>query len=522
MMDCFIAVIKTLNEVWLFGEAFDECIDWNDLWHFLSSTARSQCPGLRFMFTSRPEGYIRDAVGSLGIQSLDLDCDGINRDIEAYVSESLAKDVRFVRTPQEVKDLIRESLTSRAGGMYVPPTTVPLDNILIMNRFRWIALQLDSVARCHSLNTVRHALSSLPRSLEETYRRIMDSIAEEEVPHVRRILQWLCFLKRPLRIEEIALVYQISDKTQTSFETDNELFHLEDSMDICRGLLSSSLLHTRGDRYGEWRHLPPSTTLRIVQLAHFSVKEYLLSSCSATWTLDEELSHVVILKNAITYYLHFMTLHDIHSLSGPDLALKYSLAQYLIQCVSGHVLPAREHPDLLPILRRLLHPPSIPFANKLGWCLVDPWHHRSAGYKGLDQFGSRDPALNLVVAIRLRLPQVCESLLAMNVHPNLADPILDHRHLYDHPPLIQAAMLGYTEIVRVLVASRYHGADPLASALGWAVRVGNIQVVRMLLEAGGDIKEASGRFEMSLYHAIWSSIHISMRILNSRNSIAPA
>jgi hypothetical protein len=59
------------------------------------------------MFTSRPEGYIRDAVGSLGIPSLDLDCDGINRDIEACVSESLAKDVRFIRTSQEGKDLIR-------------------------------------------------------------------------------------------------------------------------------------------------------------------------------------------------------------------------------------------------------------------------------------------------------------------------------------------------------------------------------------------------------------------------------
>jgi hypothetical protein len=120
MTDCFIAVTKTLNEVWLFGEAFDECIDWNDLWHFLSTTVKSQCPALRFMFTSRPEGYIRDAVGSLGISSLDLDCDGINRDIEAYISESLTRDFRFVRTPQAGKALIQESLISRAAGMYVP------------------------------------------------------------------------------------------------------------------------------------------------------------------------------------------------------------------------------------------------------------------------------------------------------------------------------------------------------------------------------------------------------------------
>jgi hypothetical protein len=140
------------------------------------------------------------------------------------------------------------------------------------DRFRWVALQLDAVSRCHSLNTLRCALSSLPRSLEETYCRILDSISEEEVPHVRRILQWLCFSKRPLRIEGIATVYQISDKIQPSFTTDDELFHLEDSMDICRGLLSSSLLHTCGVKYGEWRNFPPSVTLRIVQLAHFQSK----------------------------------------------------------------------------------------------------------------------------------------------------------------------------------------------------------------------------------------------------------
>jgi hypothetical protein len=131
MTDCFIAVINTVDEAWLFGDAFDECINWNDLWCFLSTAAESQCTGLRFMFTSRPEGYIRDAVESLAIPSVDLNCDGTNSDIEAYVSGSLTRDVRFIRTPQEGKDLIRESLISRAGGMYVSLSTTLLDNILI-------------------------------------------------------------------------------------------------------------------------------------------------------------------------------------------------------------------------------------------------------------------------------------------------------------------------------------------------------------------------------------------------------
>jgi hypothetical protein len=119
MTDCFIAIVKTLDEVWLFGDAFDECTDWNDLWHFLSTTTESRCQGLRFSFTSRLEGYIRDALGSLGVASVDMNCDGVNKDIEDFVSGSLSRDIRFTRTPQEGKAMVRESLIHRANGMYV-------------------------------------------------------------------------------------------------------------------------------------------------------------------------------------------------------------------------------------------------------------------------------------------------------------------------------------------------------------------------------------------------------------------
>jgi hypothetical protein len=122
MTDCFITVVKTVEAgVWLFGDAFDECSDWNDLWYFLRATVNSQCLGFRLLFTGRPEVHIRDAAGSLHIPSIDLDCEGINKDIEVFVSDSLEKDIRFARTLQEGKTLIRDSLISRANGMCVPP-----------------------------------------------------------------------------------------------------------------------------------------------------------------------------------------------------------------------------------------------------------------------------------------------------------------------------------------------------------------------------------------------------------------
>jgi hypothetical protein len=124
MTDCFIAVVNGLDEVRGFGDAFDECTDWNDLWYFLSTTVKSRCSGFRFLFTGRPEMHILEAANSLDIPSVDLDCDGINKDIGVFVSDSLAKDIRFARTLEEGKALIRHSLISRADGMYAPPTMV--------------------------------------------------------------------------------------------------------------------------------------------------------------------------------------------------------------------------------------------------------------------------------------------------------------------------------------------------------------------------------------------------------------
>jgi hypothetical protein len=115
---CFIAVIKTLPEVRLFGDAFDECTDWNNLWHFSSQLAKARTASLHFLFTSRPERHIRDAVNSLDIPTVDLTCPEMNLDIETFVIEQL-DDPRFARISVEGKELVKESLVSRAGGMCV-------------------------------------------------------------------------------------------------------------------------------------------------------------------------------------------------------------------------------------------------------------------------------------------------------------------------------------------------------------------------------------------------------------------
>jgi hypothetical protein len=50
--------------------------------------------------------------------------------------------------------------------------------------------------------TLKKALASLPKTLDETYRRILHDIPSEYKQHATRTLQVVTFSERPIRIEE--------------------------------------------------------------------------------------------------------------------------------------------------------------------------------------------------------------------------------------------------------------------------------------------------------------------------------
>jgi hypothetical protein len=118
MTTCLITLIRREKEVHILADAFDECTQWNALWTFLTRMVNSQCPSLRFLFTSRPQREIEDTVNALGIPSLDLRT-MLDGDIKKFVTETLESSARLVyRLPEDAKELIWASLISRAGGMY--------------------------------------------------------------------------------------------------------------------------------------------------------------------------------------------------------------------------------------------------------------------------------------------------------------------------------------------------------------------------------------------------------------------
>ncbi|KAG4429187.1 hypothetical protein IFR05_015330 [Cadophora sp. M221] len=88
--------------------------------------------------------------------------------------------------------------------------------------FRWVVCQLDALRKCLKVDALRKALKSLPKTLDDTYVRILLRIDEDYSQDAFRILQWLIYSARPLHIEEMVEVIAI-DSEQSQFDPENRL-----------------------------------------------------------------------------------------------------------------------------------------------------------------------------------------------------------------------------------------------------------------------------------------------------------
>ena len=72
---------------------------------------------------------------------------------------------------------------------------IPTDTSLCTNksnflaRFRWVFCQLDALKKCKKRTSLLKALKSLPKTLDETYERILMNVDEECQEEARRIDQ---------------------------------------------------------------------------------------------------------------------------------------------------------------------------------------------------------------------------------------------------------------------------------------------------------------------------------------------
>ena len=106
-------------------------------------------------------------------------------------------------------------------------------------------------------------LQSLPRTLDETYRRMLSNIPSASVPYARQMLMLLCCSKRPLTVSELVDAVAVELGQTPQYNPRRRLRDVNAIQEVCPGLTDLGM---------DGRTKEPT-----IQIAHFSVQEYLES-----------------------------------------------------------------------------------------------------------------------------------------------------------------------------------------------------------------------------------------------------
>lgn len=337
-------------------------------------------------------------------------------------------------------------------------------------RFRWVAYQLDSLRKCKNRRQLQESLRTLPRTLDETYERILRSIDERDARCAVRILTWLIYSQQPLHLDELAEVVAI-DVDNYRFDEDEVLRDPSDVITICSSLgVVGEDTRSEDDAESdsdESLNEVSGDAKSYVKLAHYSVKEYLVSEriqdVLPIYHLPEMSSHVNIGKGCLIYLLHF---YD-KNVSLKHLRLQCPLGNYSAFSWIDHLRFAeRNTEEMNPLFRRLLSPSNYVFRYRWG---------RDA------HFGKTLPS-PLYLAAYFGLEEL--------VRVFLSDHVVDVNEINNIGTALHAASSkGHVGIVEELIRA---GADVnvwdkyIDTPLQGASECGHTKIVKLLLDAGAD------------------------------------
>ncbi|KAK4206260.1 ankyrin repeat protein [Rhypophila decipiens] len=318
---------------------------------------------------------------------------------------------------------------------------------------------------CHR-KSVQNTLANLPRTLDDTYARILKAIPPEHLIYAKRLLQFLTYSERPLRLEEAVDAVTVDIGSRPRFDTRNRVFIPKEVVQYCSSLVTLVSKDESGDG-----------TARVeIQLAHFSVKQYLVSDrleADMASDLKEIPARTAIVNVCLSYLL------ELDRSCGPSKAIKtYHLAQYSAQYWAQHAA----------VVER---------SGGQGWCRDKYLSSRAAFEFGYELYspdrlctgpGAKVPVGSLYYAAFCGLVSSTRMLLEKGAEVNAQGG--------EYGNALQAASYrGHGKIVQMLLDK---GADVNAqggndgNALQRASYRGHGKIVQMLLEKGAEVNAQGG------------------------------
>ncbi|KAL6358357.1 hypothetical protein LRP88_08542 [Fusarium phalaenopsidis] len=376
-----------------------------------------------------------------------LDKRAINADIRSYVKAALEQNPDFVdkKLSQDLLGKIRDKVGDGADGM-----------------FRWAACQLDSLAECLSPNAIETALESLPRDLNETYYRMLQNIPPTYKSGAIRLLQFLVYAKRPLKLSEaVEVIATQIDREPRRFHVGNRLFSGTDVLRYCPSLV----LIADVTRYGE--------TVQELHLAHFSVKEYLLKEDQ----FDLKSASITITRTCLTY------LTDIKS-SHSRIKHDFPMARYAAEFWMDYAVSAETSEDIVRTTVSFLQDKTT----------FQRWGRLYQADNAWVKNPGPPRASALYYACLGGLTRVARGLMDEGVDVNAQGG-------YYGNALQAASEGGHLEIMQLLLDE---GADVNAqgseygNALQAASEGGHLEIVQLLLDEGADVNVQGGFYGNAL------------------------
>ncbi|KAI0383348.1 ankyrin [Hypomontagnella monticulosa] len=395
----------------------------------------------------------------------------LHRDIGLYIDSVLAS-ADFESWPKGLKTQAKELLNKRADGM-----------------FQYVFCQLEILRDLSSESLIHKALQDLPVGLDETYNRILLSISPESRLGIVSVLRWLTFANRFFYVEEIAEIFILHPQHIAIFDEKERLFN---PLDVLKKL---SVLVISSKEQGLTR----------VSLAHFSIREYLMSSRitqgpAAHFSLSEVEAQLHIAHSCLVYYLYCVT-ND-----KADVMPLYDSAR-----------------EFWPIL--LERVPRELWKDELVALVMDALSIDSPSLRGMER-GRRDrlflsgpdtPYIELAnspeyFSFPTGRPQCFTALLGF---VQLTDMVLSanaYRTQEDLEEALQyAAFGGQTSVLQLLLdkgASVNAEYRPFGDALQAAAYKGRLNIALLLLDKGADINARRGGWGSAIQAATGYSSHV--------------
>ena len=328
------------------------------------------------------------------------------------------------------------------------------------------------MGNCLTLPKLRKALETLPRTLNDTYARILCNIDEEYQQYALHILQWLAFSMRPLHLEELSEVIALDVNDTLQFDPQRRLPDPGDVVEICSSLITVTYRSSDDAQSGRSHS---NSDESYVSLAHFSVKEYLTSDFirqaqAIKYGLEEMDCHLALTRDCLAYLSHLEGVS-----LNPAFLASYPLAQYVATHWTEHARVAEKRDKT--VCHDFFFRKGEDF---MGWLLL----------RGLEHLLSHDltksprkMASPLYYASEAGLVESVKIILSSGANVNAQGGLY-------RTALIAASSEGHVEVVQLLLAKSVHldlKSFLFGTALQAATHSGHLKVVQVLLEKGADV-----------------------------------